>query len=227
MISVTLWIFYVLVAMFTVFGPVRASGYTVENLNKAIELQKNKEVQQQIQAKAFDPGVGDADGITPLMAAAMNGNVKALNLLMQKNANLEQRNKFGDTALALAVSNDQDAAAKTLIAAGAKVDVAVLSENKDTLLITAAKSSEKTTRLILQKNKKVIDQTNSLGNTALMEAIIAGYPKIAKFLILNGANISIKNNDGKTALDLSKQINDKSSISLLSKKSKELSSDKN
>ncbi|QDK46890.1 hypothetical protein DOM22_17880 [Bdellovibrio sp. ZAP7] len=227
MISVTLWIFYVLVAMFTVFGPVRASGYTVENLNKAIELQKNKEVQQQIQSKTFDPGVGDSDGITPLMAAAMNGNVKALNLLMQKNANLEQRNKFGDTALALAVSNDQDAAAKTLITAGAKVDVAVLSENKDTLLITAAKSSEKTTRLILQKNKKVINQTNALGNTALMESIVAGYPKIAKLLVDNGADVTIKNNDGKTALDLSKEMKNKSLSDLLTKKAKAIDSAKN
>jgi ankyrin repeat protein len=157
----------------------------------------------------------------------MNGNVKALNLLMQKNANLEQRNKFGDTALALAVSNDQDAAAKTLISAGAKVDVAVLSENKDTLLITAAKSSEKTTRLILQKNKKVIDQTNALGNTALMESIIAGYPKIAKLLVQNGADVTVKNNDGKTALDLSKEMKDKGLSDLLTKKSKSAGASKN
>lgn len=220
MINVAIWIFYVLVALFTVFGPVRAKGSTIETLNKFIELQKNVEVKKTVQAPSFDPGVSDADGMTPLMSAAMHGNMTALKLLLDKKANLEQRNKFGDTALALAVSNDQEATAKMLIAAGAKVDVAVLSDNKDTLLITAAKSSEKTTRLILQKNKKIIDQTNALGNTALIESVRAGYTNIAKLLIQTGADVAVKNNEGKTALDLSKEMNNKSLISLLSKKAK-------
>ncbi|WP_413585443.1 ankyrin repeat domain-containing protein [Bdellovibrio sp. HCB274] len=218
MINVAIWIFYVLVALFTVFGPIHARGESVENLNKAIELQKNSEVKKQVQNKSFDPAQGDEDGITPLMAAAMNGNTTALKLILKSKPNLEQKNKFSDTALALAVSNDQDAAAKLLIEAGASVDIPVLSENKDTLLITAAKSSEKTTRLILKKNKSVIDQKNALGNTALIESVLAGYDNIAKVLVQNGANQSVKNNEGKTALDLSKELKNTSLISILSKK---------
>ncbi|UYL08697.1 ankyrin repeat domain-containing protein [Bdellovibrio sp. SKB1291214] len=220
MINVAIWIFYVLVAIFTVFGPVRAKGSTIDDLNKSIELQKNVEVKNVIQTPSFDPGMRDDESMTPLMTAAMHGNTTAVKLLLDKKANLEQRNKFGDTALALAVSNDQEATAKMLIAAGAQVDVAVLSDNKDTLLITAAKSSEKTTRMILQKNKKVINQTNALGNTALIESVRAGYTNIAKLLVQNGADVAIKNKEGKTALDLSKEMNNKSLVSLLSKKIK-------
>ncbi|WP_413576008.1 ankyrin repeat domain-containing protein [Bdellovibrio sp. HCB290] len=221
MINVAIWIFYVLVALFTAFGPINArGGESVENINKAIELQKNSEVKKHVQSKSFDPAKGDEDGLTPLMAAAMNGNTTALKLILNSKPNLEQTNKFGDTALALAVSNDQDGAAKMLIAAGAKVDIPVLSENKDTLLITAAKSSEKTTQLILAKDKKTINQTNALGNTALIESILAGYTNIAKMLVQNGADVSVKNNDGKNALDLSKELNNPTITSLLSKKSK-------
>lgn len=218
MINVAVWIFYVLVALFTFFGPIKSKAGTVETLNKSIELQKNGEVQKVVQSTSFDPGRSDADGMTPLMTAAMHGNTSAIKMLLQMKANLEQKNKFGDTALALAVSNDQETAARMLIAAGAKVDVAVLSENKDTLLITAAKSSEKTTRLILSKNKNVINQTNALGNTALIESIMAGYTNTAKSLIQNGADVSIKNKQGKTALDISKELKNKALISLLSKK---------
>ena len=37
-----------------------------------------------------------------------------------------------------------------------------------------------------------------------MNASYNGHLKIVKFLIENGADINIKNNDGKTALDLAK-----------------------
>ncbi|WP_413558811.1 ankyrin repeat domain-containing protein [Bdellovibrio sp. HCB209] len=218
MINVAVWIFYVLVALFTFFGPIKAKGGEIETLNKSIELQKNAEVQKTIKAASFDPGRGDADGMTPLMTASMHGNLPAMKLLLQKKANLEQKNKFGDTALALAVSNDQESAAKLLIASGAKVDIAVLSENKDNLLITAAKSNEKTTRLILAKNKSIINQTNALGNTALIESIMAGYTNIAKSLIQSGADTAIKNNQGKTALDISKELKNKALTTLLSKR---------
>ncbi|MEK2689056.1 ankyrin repeat domain-containing protein [Bdellovibrio sp. GT3] len=221
MINVAIWIFYVLVALFTAFGPITArGGESAENINRAIELQKNSEVKKHVQDKSFDPAKGDEDGITPLMAAAMNGNLQALKLILKLKPNLEQQNNLGDTALAMAVSNDQDAAAKLLIESGAKVDIPVLSENKDTLLITAAKSSEKTTQLILKKDKKTIDQKNALGNTALIESILAGYTDIATMLVKNGADVSVKNNDGKNALDLSKELKNQTLTSLLSKKSK-------
>ena len=66
--------------------------------------------------------------------------------------------------------------------------------------------------------KTLINAVDKENNTALILASKFGYHKIVKILIENGADINIKNNDGKTALDYAEENDYKSIIELLKNK---------
>jgi hypothetical protein len=51
---------------------------------------------------------------------------------------------------------------------------------------------------------KGINKKNASGLTPLMVAVIEAHPEVVKLLLKHGANISIRNNDNETALDIAK-----------------------
>ena len=55
-----------------------------------------------------------------LVAASRRGDVKMMDFLLSKGANLEQKDKFGGTALSYAAQNRNQAAVEFLISRGAK-----------------------------------------------------------------------------------------------------------
>ncbi|WP_413943450.1 ankyrin repeat domain-containing protein [Bdellovibrio sp. HCB-162] len=192
------------------------------NLNKEIQKAAQEgdtsKFMKLAKDKSLDLNAQDEEGMTPLMSAALGGNEKIVQFLLAKKVNLETKNKVGDTALAVALTNDQFDIAKQLIKAGAKVDITVAGDNSDTLLIRSASGNLGTTKLILEKNGNLINKTNKLGETALMKSIEFRYNDITKLLLANGANTKLKNKDGKTALDIAKESNNEEAIKLLSKK---------
>ena len=52
---------------------------------------------------------------------------------------------------------------------------------------------------------KGINKKNASGLTPLMVAVIEAHPEVVKLLLKHGANISIRNNDNETALDIAKK----------------------
>lgn len=154
--------------------------------------------------KDFKINKTDADGMTPLMNAALSGDLSLVKLVLKKKPDLDFKNSEGDTALAVALTNDQIDISKELIRAGAKVDINVAGESNDTLLIQAAKSNLEVTKMILAKNKAALNKTNAHGETPLMQAIRYGNNETAQFLIQNGADKTVKNKNGETALDIAK-----------------------
>ncbi|MEN0057757.1 MAG: ankyrin repeat domain-containing protein [Bdellovibrio sp.] len=159
----------------------------------------------------------DSD-ITPLMQALLDGDTKAVQKLLSQKVPLEVRNKAGDTALAVAVTNEQYALAAQLIQAGAKVDIVVAGEEQDPLLVRAAGNDLKITRLIVQKNKSLLNKTNKEGDSALMNAVRFGMNDVVAFLLKQGANHSLKNKKGQTALDLAREFHNEEALALLKKK---------
>ncbi|XGC80478.1 ankyrin repeat domain-containing protein [Bdellovibrio bacteriovorus] len=156
------------------------------------------------------------DGLTPLMSAAMNGDLKTVSKLLNKKTDLEAKTASGNTALALAINADEYEAADLLIKAGANVDIIVNDQTKDTALMVAATSNLNTTKLILSKNKDVINKTNAKGETALSKALYFGNYNIAKVLLEAGADKTIKNKDGQTVLDIAKKEKNSEAMKLLS-----------
>ena len=60
----------------------------------------------------------------------------------------------------------------------------------------------KVIKYLIENGKVNVNSKDDDGWTALMRASWRGYSEILQYLIEIGADINIKNNDGKTALDL-------------------------
>jgi ankyrin repeat protein len=168
-------------------------------------------------------------GHTPLMFAAENGRKEALEALLAAGAKVDDKDKHGYTALMLASKNGHNEAKKALIAAGAKVDEqnnisqkapsvttteeiiielpgeAVAKDEKYkgglTVLMWAAHSGHvKAIETALAFSK--VNEKSANGWTALMWATQNGHKEAVEALLTAGAKVDIKNNDGKTALDI-------------------------
>lgn len=168
--------------------------------------------------KTIDLNAQDETGMTPLMSAALGGNVDMIKKLLAKKVKLEIKNQAGDTALAVALTNDQLDSAKALINAGANVDLIVAGDNQDTLLMRAASNNADITGLILKKNKSLLNKTNKLGETALMQSVRFGNNDSVKMLLKAGADAQAKNKEGLSALDIAKKSGNDEAVKLLSAK---------
>lgn len=171
-----------------------------------------------IKDKSIDLNAQDEEGMTPLMSAALGGHVGIVKQLLSKKVKLETKNPQGDTALAVALSNDKFEVAKLLINSGANVDITVAGDEGDSLLMRAASNDLKTTELILKKKKSLVNKTNKLGETALIQSTRFGQLDIVKLLLKNGADTKLKDKEGQTALDIAKKSQNQEAVQLLSAK---------
>lgn len=75
-------------------------------------------------AKGANPGIGDKEGMTPLMHATLLGFAEGADALLQRGATVDQANSRGETALILAVQRRDNAIVRMLIARKANPDKA-------------------------------------------------------------------------------------------------------
>ena len=96
----------------------------------------------------------------------------------------------------------------------------LLTPKEERFLKAAENGNLKKIKSMLNKEvniKTLINAVDKENNTALILASKFGYSEIVKILIENGADINIKNNDGKTALDYAEENDYKNIIQLLKK----------
>ena len=86
----------------------RQTEATIPTLLLAVHAGRADEVRSLLDAGA-DVNAADADGITPLMATAMNGNLSLARLLLSAGADRRPCNKWGLTAHAIALWHGHDA----------------------------------------------------------------------------------------------------------------------
>lgn len=196
----------------------KLSSEKTKALNEAAETGDEAKLKVLLKDKKLDLNAQDEAGMTVLMSAVLGGQAKIVQHLLSLKINLEVKNVAGDTALAVAVGNDQFAIARALIEKGAKVDLTLSGDEGDTLFIRAASNDTKTAELILKKNKGLLNKTNKLGETALMQSVRFGNNKSVKMLLAHGADAKLKNQAGQTALDLAKQNHNEAAVALLAKK---------
>ena len=100
-------------------GASTADRYGVTPLYLAC-VNGNAEMIRRLLDGGADPNGVDPGGETPLMTAARTGNPAALRLLLERRATVDAREpEFQQTALMIAVRENQDAAVAVLLAAGA------------------------------------------------------------------------------------------------------------
>ena len=140
---------------------------------------------------------GDSNLDTHLMRAVMYHNEFMIRLLLDNGADINAKNRYGDTAVSLAARwgyvdileflyiPKQDEIVRLLNAWKSRIPYASSSNNQLTLV-----------------NRRLdnINERNNNGYTALMGALEAKQLEASKWLINHGVNVNLQNNSGRTAL---------------------------
>jgi ankyrin repeat protein len=136
-----------------------------------------------------------ADGWTPLYFTCLDGNMKAVELLIAKGAKTNVLSESGNAPIHV-VTNPE--IAKVLIDNGANI----YFKNKEGFvpLYNAVKGGHVDVATLLIDKGAYVSVTNKQGVSLLHEAAIRNQKEFIELLIAQGANVNVKDKDGNTAL---------------------------
>lgn len=184
-----------------------------------IAVTSAKDLVAPLLAAGAEVNVRDFSGETPLLLAAANGSttdISLVNALLARGADVNARNSSGTTALAQAVSNSYDGRGvpliRALVAAGA--DVTVRSTYGDSPLASAI-SNKELFPVLLGAKKLDVNAFDRNGQTLLMRAVQYNNADAVRALLAKGADASLKNSSGETALQLAEKNKAKAVIEAL------------
>lgn len=152
----------------------------------------------------------DAAKRTPLMIATRANRVEIARLLIEAGADVNAKDNIRDTPFLYAGAEGRDEIL-TLILATGKADLADTNRYGGNALIPAAHHGHPSTVKILLDAGIAVNHVNALGWTALIEAVILGdggpvYQKIVGLLVDAGADPSIADKDGVSALEHARRL---------------------
>ena len=182
---------------------VNAKLYGKSVLSKAIEQKAGAQVQNFLREKGAEEWVISKEEALELSQGFWNdsGSLKSfdeIKSLLKKGADINAKNKDGETALMKMAKWGELELVKYLVENGVNIDKK--SPNGDTALIKAAwGGSLDIVKFLVEKGVKVNDKSQG-GETALMRAGEIGNFDIVKCLVENGADIDTKDMFGKTAI---------------------------
>lgn len=151
------------------------------------------------------PGYAVAD--VALVRAARQGNLGAARAALSSGANVDAVVE-NETALSMAVYNDYEDLAKSLIDVGANVALRGVGGMPPLVAAAAGAASDKTLRLLVNAGADINRCVDPSGMTALMSAAKAGCDRIVALLLHLGADPEIVDLLGRAALDYAKQARD-------------------
>ena len=125
------------------------------------------------------------DGLFPLWYATRNGDAKMISMLLAAGADLEAKNKEGETVLLYACAKREEHVILILLESGA--DFKITDNQKSTpLMIVASRGFEKAVRLLISK-KADLNAKDDKGRTAIIRAQYTGNYNIVDMLRRAGA----------------------------------------
>jgi ankyrin repeat protein len=134
----------------------------------------------------------DEEGMTPLTAAAHNGNLDMVQCLLDLGADVDKKDEAGDTALHNAAANGELAIVQCLVDVGADVSEGFL---------TAANIEDFAIVRYLAEHGADVNRGHELGgDTALIVAAQSGKLDMVRCLLELSASPEVANSDGETAL---------------------------
>src|SRR5277367_5591108 len=149
--------------------------------------------------KGANPNEKTLTGIMPLMAAS-RGNLDAMRLLIEKNADVSGKNAAGGTALMAAAATGRPEAIRMLLAKGADPN-ARTKRNESALADAATAGNEEAVKLLLDAgavvNVQDIRGYSPLGYAAGSDAVPAG---VVKLLLAKGADVNVRGDDETPAM---------------------------
>ena len=138
---------------------------------------------------------------TPLMWAAMSGNVQVVELLLNAGADCNAKDIFGQSSVMHAVQNSRLVVTHVLIERGA--NIFVRDKDEHSLLHWAAfKNDSRMCTYLLNRNLSLEDRDIIGGATPLHWAAIRGNGSVVALLLERGADRLAIDGNGKTALEL-------------------------
>jgi ankyrin repeat protein len=162
--------------------------------------------------------VDDVNYRTALIKAVIYNHFQVVKKLVEAGADLEKRDYLGFTAFLHAVWWERMEIIKFLVEKGANIH-AQDCMNQTALRSACIKKNFKIADYLIKKGLDVNAQ-DIHGETALMDVCYWGdyYIDVVKFLLENGADITIKNKAGKDALTIAKERGHSKIIKLLEEK---------
>jgi ankyrin repeat protein len=188
--------YLILVLIATTFLPFQKVNAQQTDLFSAVKTNNLTEVKRLLDAGG-NPNAVDDDSDNVLINAAMYASAACMNLLLQKKADPNQKNKFGQTAL-MYCTNDADKL-KSLLQNGADINTKAKSGNT-ALLIACVGNDPYNIVTLLLNNKADPLATNAIRETALMRAAQFGDTMTIQLLLSEGINVNAQDSYGGTAL---------------------------
>ena len=200
--------FLVLIGFIAGNGFVQAGSY--EDFFKAVQMDDVRTVQSLLQ-RGFDPNTVNPQGVPALIVAVKEPSLKVAQLLASwPKAKTEVRNENDESALMLAALKGYFPLVKLLVENDADV-------NKPgwTPLHYAASRGHVPVITHLLEHSAYIDAESPNGTTPLMMAAMYGSPESVKALIQAGADPTLRNQLGLSALDFAVRGQRQNSIELM------------
>jgi len=130
----------------------------------------------------------DIDGSTPLHQAVRLNDLKTVEALIKKGADVKAATRYGVTPIGIATLNGNAAILRRLLDAGADPNTA--TPGGETALMTAARTgSTDTVTLLLDRRANVNAKDPVRSQTALMWAVTENHPDVVKLLVARGAEV--------------------------------------
>jgi len=140
----------------------------------------------------------DDDGNTVLMRAAGNDDPLVVPLLLTAGVDVAAKNTDGDSALTIAARSGKSQNLKALLDAGSRFNLPE-DELTNLFLQAAINDDPSVVRLMLEAGANANAKDDS-GTTALMSAALSGKPETLKILIAAGADLNTVDDRGVSAL---------------------------
>jgi ankyrin repeat protein len=150
-------------------------------------------------------------GSTPLMDAASAGELKAVEALLAKGADVNAQDKFGGTALVYAAREGYTEVVRILIAHGADVNV---RDTSSTGLHKAAKNGHLDVVRLLLSHGAEIDAKDVDGQTALIVAIPRSRTDVVLELLRQGADPNAKRRGARHVSALETAVMNRDSLAV-------------
>ena len=160
-----------------------------------------EKVKRLVEVQGVQVDEQDSDSQTALMRASSKGHVNVVKYLLEKGADVNlKETKYGETALKMAAESGHSEVVEVLLKNGAD-DSAENKYGVRALTSAAMAGKIRSLQALLASGAEIDHKGGKGGRTALMNAYFWGQLEAARFLISKGANISIKDEGGKTAKD--------------------------
>jgi hypothetical protein len=156
-------------------------------------------------ADGENPNIQDSHSRTPLLVAAFQRKAAAAQALIRLGANAKAHDTDGYDILAIATLNNDPEMLKVGLAGGADAKATTGFDDGSALITAAHLGFVEIVRALIEGHA-ILDHTNARGWTALITAVVLGngdsnHTATVDALVKAGADVTIKDRDGKSALD--------------------------